>query len=434
MSFIKDVGFLQISNLFSIFIGAIGSIILARSLGPESYGIYGLIFAFTGIIGLLMNWGADYASLTLLAEAYAIKDRKEIINILTYYIKISLIIVLSIGILGIIFSSQITKLLYHNAEIGQLGRIVLFGIIINIIYNLLSIILQTSRRIKQLIVLEILNKFVFVFLPIVFVLFGLGVLGYVWGYLISAFLFLFVSFLALYFLSRNEEMMISFREIFSIFKKIDLKRYFRFGFSIAINKNIGILYSLLPTIVLGAFSSTTDVAYFKIAMGYIGFPLMVLEPISRLLGVQLPKSKIYGIGTLRKHFYKVSLLSGLGCFCLMIIFAVLAPLLIKLLYGVEYISSINLVYWLSIFGIVSGFEIGLGSVYRTLDKMRTSIIITISQLVLVILTVLLLMKFYSPLMSVTLSLIVCALIFLFVHFYAIRIILRSKEKNNQDEF
>lgn len=430
MSFVRDVGFLQISNFFSIFVGAVGSIILARLLRPETYGTYGLIFAFVGVVGIFMNWGADYAGLTLLAEAYAKKDKGEIINILAYYVKLGLIIIFSIGILGIIFSSQITKLLYHNAQIGQLGRIVLAGIVLNIIYNMLNMILQASRRIKHLVVLEVLNKFVFVFLPVIFVLLGFGLLGLVWGYFISALLFLFVSSLTLYFLSKKEELMINFKEIFLNFKKIDFKKYFRFGFSVAINSNLGTLLSLLPIIFLGAYAVSSDIAYFKIASAYIEIPLVAIGPISRLSGVQFPKSKIFGNKTLKNHFYKVSLMSGFITLLLMVLFIFCGPILIKLLYGSEYVKSINLVYWLSIFGVVSGFKIGLGPIYRTLNKMKTSIIITISQVILTVLFAFLLMKFYSSLMSVVFSLIICSIIFLFIHFYAIKIIFKNRGECN----
>jgi len=416
-SFVKDVSLLQISNFFSIFVGAISSIILARLLHPEMYGVYGLIFAFVGVIGIFMNWGADYAGLTLLAEAYAKKDREEIINILAYYIKLTLFVILVVGVLGIIFSPLITQLMYHNSQIGGWGRIVLIGICFSVVYNMLNMILQASRKIKQLVVLEVFNKFIFTLLPIIFVLLGLGLSGLVWGYFVSALIFLCISLLVLRFLSKKEELSIDFKEIFSNFKKIDFKKYFNFGFLIAINKNIGTLFSLLPVIILGILTMSSDIAYFKVAFGYIGIPLMVLNPVSRLLGVQLPKSKTYGIETLRRHFYRVSFGSGLISFFLMVIFVVMGPFLIRFFYGVEYIESMKLVYGLSVFGFVSSIGVGLGPIYRTLDKMKIAIATVIIQTILMVLLIVVLVKIFPPLLSVVLSLTLSAVIFLFIHFY-----------------
>ena len=424
-SFVKDVGVLQISNFSSIFLGTVGSIVLARLLRPEMYGIYALIFAFVGIIRIFMNWGADYAGVTLLAEAYAKRDKNEIVNILTYYTKLSVLTVFIIGILGIVFSPAITQLLYNDSQIGYLGRIVLIGICFSVVYKMLNVILQASRKIKFLVFFEILNKFIFTLLPITFVLLGLGLLGVVWGHLVSSLIFLCASLLVLYFLSKKEKLSINFKEVFSNFKKIDFKKYFNFGFLIAINKNVGNLLLLLPIIILGAFSVSSDVAYFKIAFGYIGIPLMVLNPVSRLLGVQLPKSKTYGIKILRKHFYRVSLWSGLISFILIIPFVVLGPILIKFFYGAEYIDSIKLVYWLSLFGVISGFSVGLGPIYRTLNKMKIAIGVVVIQTALMILAILLLVKIFSPLLSVIFSLIFCSIIFLFVHFYVLEKIFKK---------
>ncbi|MFH1308717.1 MAG: oligosaccharide flippase family protein [Patescibacteria group bacterium] len=429
-SFVRDIGILQVGNFFSILMGIVGSIFLARLLLPETYGMYGLIFAFVGVIGIFMNWGADYAGTTLLAEAYAKKDRDEVINILTYYIKLSFFTVFIIGILGIIFSPAITQLLYHDSQIGHLGRIILIGVCFNVVYNMLNMILQASRKIKQLVVFEIFNRIIFIFLPIAFVLLGFGLSGVVWGYFLSALIFLFISLLAIYFLSKKEELFINLKNIFSNFKKINFKKYFNFGFLIAINKNVGTLFSLLPIIILGILTVSSGVAYFKIALGYIGIPLMVLNPVSRLLGVQLPKSKTYGIKILRKHFYRVSLYSGLIFIILMIPFVVFSPFLINLFYGAEYIDSINLIYWLSLFGIISSFSVGLGPIYRTLDKMKIAVATVVVQTILMVLVALFLTMIISPLLSVIFSLIFCSIIFLFIHFYVLEKIFKKKIKND----
>ena len=68
-NFVKDTATLQIGTLFSTGLTFIASIVFARALGPEDYGKYGLIFAFTALVGLLLNWGADHATLTLMSEA-----------------------------------------------------------------------------------------------------------------------------------------------------------------------------------------------------------------------------------------------------------------------------------------------------------------------------------------------------------------------------
>ncbi len=170
ISFVQDVSILGTGKFFSIFLSTIGSIVLARLLHPELYGVYGLIFSFVGIVGVFMNWGGNSASLTLLTDAYVKRDKQEIKNILVYFVQITVLAICIIGVLSIIFAPSLTELFYHNSQIGYWARIVLLASFLTVIYSLLVITLQVMRRIKQLTILETFNKFLYILLPIIFVL------------------------------------------------------------------------------------------------------------------------------------------------------------------------------------------------------------------------------------------------------------------------
>jgi len=429
VSFVQDVGILEIGKFFSIFLNIASSVILARLLHPELYGVYGLIFAFVGLVVIFISWGGNFASLTLLSEAYAKKDKQEVKNILTYFVKITLLAICIVGILSVFLAPFLTDLLYNNSQIGHWARIVLLASFLGVVYGLLIIVLQSVRKIKQLTILETFNKFAYTVLPIIFVLVGWGLTGIVWGHFISAFIFLVLAIFLYSFLIKKDELLPSLSQIFSNFRKINFKKYFNFGFLIAIDKNIGRFISISPVIFLGIFTSMQDVGYFKIALGYITIPLMILEPISRLLTVQLPKSKFYNLQILKEHFYKTALYSGLISISLAIPFVILAPYLIKLFYGMEYIPSIQLVYYLSVLIIFSGFGVGLGPFYRTVNRMKISIVVNICYAISIILLMFILVKFYNPLIAVVLSLIVCFVVFLFLHLYIIKNIFKGYEKN-----
>lgn len=429
ISFVRDVGILQIGKFFSVFLGAVGSIVLARLLQPELYGIYGLIFAFVGLVGIFTNWGGSYASLTLLAEAYARKDKEEIKNILTYFVEITLLTIGTIGILSLIFAPFLTDLIYRNSQIGQWARIILLAVFIGIFYNLLIIVLQSIRKIKKLTVLESFNKAAYFVFPVGLLWAGFGLAGVIWGQFISSFIFLILSLWLYFSLAQKKGYLPSFKEIFLNFKKIRIGKYFKFGFLIAVDKNISRLLALLPVLLLGYLASPAEVGYFKIAFAYITIPVMILSPISRILNVQLPKSKTYGLKILKNHFFKTALYSGFIAILLVIPFILLSPFLIKLFYGSEYASSIPLTYYLSVLTILSGFTVGLGAFYKTVNKMKISIIVNICYVILMILLIFILVKFYNPLIAIILSLVICNVLSLALHFYIIKNIFESYEKN-----
>ncbi len=94
-----------------------------------------------------------------------------------------------IGVLSIVLAPLLTDLIYNNSRIGSWARIVLLASFLTIIYSLLVIVLQSTRKIKELTILEVFNKFTYTLFPIIFVLLGFGLSGIVWGHFISAFIF-----------------------------------------------------------------------------------------------------------------------------------------------------------------------------------------------------------------------------------------------------
>jgi len=426
-SFVRDVGILQASKFISILLSIVGSIVFARYLGPELYGKYGLVFAFVGLAGIFTNWGTTHASVTLLAQSYAKKDKNEIKNILSYFIKTNLFS-MPISMVIIILAPFLTSLLYNDYEIGTWSRIILLSGFLIIIYNLLTIVLQSIRKIKQLAIIEFLYKFLYILLPISFVLFGWGISGIVLGHFLTALIFLFIGFFTYSYLARNDQFLPSIKDILEKIKKIRIYRYFKFGFLIALQKNLGNLSSLLPVMFLGMFALPQDIGYFKVALSYAMIPSMVLEPISRLLSVQLPRSKVYSWSMLKKHLFRVTIVSIFITFCLIIVLIVLAPYLIKLLYGVEYVSSIKLVYFMAILPIFSGLGTGFGPFYRAVNKIKIATLVDVISIILRIVLFLTLVKFYSPIISVILGVIITDGLSSISHTFIIKHIFKKNEE------
>jgi len=373
-NFVKDTATLQIGTLFATGLTFVGSIIFARVLGPEDYGKYGLIFAFTALIGIFLNWGADHATLTLMSEAWANKDKQKIKELIIYFLKLSLYVNGTIGLLAFFTAPLIANYLYHDFTIGSLARWVLLANMLSVLFSLSIIVLQVVRKIKYLTVLENLNKIFYITIPVVLVIFGWYLKGIVFGYLICGIIFFIFSFFFYLMMMKKTDLLPSFKEIFNDFFKVPLKKYFRFGFLIAIDKNLANLYGILPMTFLGMFALKSDIGYFKIAFSYISLYTIFLKPISRLLSVQLPKSKTYGQEILKNHFYKTTLYSFLIVVCLIIPMVLMAKFLVLTFYGQEFLPTVNLIYLLWPYALVSSLGIGLGALYRTINKMKVTIL------------------------------------------------------------
>jgi len=419
--FVRDTAVLQTSVVFSISLSFLASIIFARILGPDNYGIYSLIFALTGLIGIFVGLGADYTTLTLLPEAYAKKDRREIKNILAYFFKISLIFTVLVNLIAIVIAPLISEILYHQKIIGQLARWILTASIIQIFFIFFLLVLQSTRKIKSLAIIENTQKLFYNLIPIILVLWGLGLLGIVWGRFLAEIVLFIVAFIGYEMIAKKDELVPSLRKIFPHIFRVKIKRYFKLGLWITINKKISDLTGLLPVTLLGIFAITTSqVAYFKIALSYIGLSLVLLTPISRLLAVQLPKSKAYSLNILKRDFWKSSIFSGVIYLLVILIFIMAASFLVEIFYGENYSICVKLIYALSLGKIFGGFAVGYGAILRVLNKLKIAVMANIISLFLALLTFLILRDVISTLKLVILVVIISDWFTFFFMTYFIR--------------
>jgi O-antigen/teichoic acid export membrane protein len=375
ISFVKDVSILQVGSMAGTLLSALTSVVFARVLGPALYGTYSLIFAFAGLAGLFMSWGSSYGGLTLFVEAYARKDKIKIMEVIVYFFRISLIAAIIVSLLSMFLAAPITKIIYGNAHIGNLARWIILLSIIEVFYSLIIIILQGIRKIKYLTILENINKFLSALIPITFVLMGMGLAGIVLGQVITAIIFFIFSISLYVIFSNRNKLFPQPKDIIINFFKVKIKKYFTFGFSIAIDKNIAGLCTLLPTIIAGSFITTNEIAFFKVAVGLTTMSLIILSPVSRLLNVQFPKSKTQGISQLRKIFYRTTKWSLLISVLIAICLIIFSKFVIILFYGKEFAFSAHLVYLMSLLAAISGIGVVLGPIYRTLNKMKITIIL-----------------------------------------------------------
>jgi len=371
--FIKDTIVLQFASVFSTGLSFVASVVYARALGVEGYSAYALIFAFVGITSIFMNIGTNQSALTLLSEAYAKKDRDKSRDILTYYMQVTSLVLVAVGAVIILLSPFLTRFFYNDPMIGHLARVIIVVNIVKIFFGMYIIILQVVRKIKFLAVIENINKIFYVVLPVALVFAGWGLRGIVFGHLIVACGFAVFSIFSYSTLAKRDEILPSWSSILlNNVSKMRLSYYFRFGFMIAVDKNIVSLYSTLPIFILGLFS-INDVAILKIAVAYAALPLTLISPVSRLLSVHLPITKSYSLSILKRDFIRSSVGSFLITVGLAALFAIMAPILIPLVYGSEYSLAVYLSFPLLAGSVITALGVGNGSAFRTLNLMRKSI-------------------------------------------------------------
>lgn len=380
--FVKDTAVLQVGNVLGTIISILSAVLIARLLQPEKYGLYSLIFAFAGLISLFINLGAEKATIILFSEAYAKKDKEKIKEILTYFLKINMLIFFTVGLALILLAPVLSKYFYHSIEIGNLTRLIILTNFLGLFFGIITVTFQVLRQMMNYAVIDNLNTLLKSILSILFVVWGLGVFGVVIGQLMAAILILIISIAFYGYLTKKNDYLPTLADLFLNFGRVSVKKYFKFGFLIALDENINSLYGYLPMVFLGAFAATNEIAYLKIAFKYVSLPLILLGPVGQLLNIQLPATKISGYESLKRNFIKVTVYSFLISVVLMSILILLAPFLVGFFYGQSYLPSIKLIYYSAVFVAFSSLAVGLGAMFRTLNLMRVAIIINASVILL----------------------------------------------------
>jgi len=372
---VRNFAILQAGNFTGNIVQAILGIVIARILQPELFGIYSLAIGMASMTSLVLGMGIQEAISSLLGRAYARKDSIEIEGLLGFMLKITFIASVIVIVISA-FLPSIAGRLYDNSLIGVYAAIIVVAAILSsLFFTLAYSSFQVTGRVKSLSALMLLDQSLRYALSLIFVVIGFGVAGAINGQLAGAIIVFIVSAVLFISFPKKEPLFPSFRTLLSAAKNANLKKYFGFTFWVALDRNMGNVFMALPVILTGVYVSASEVSFFKLAFGYTNLALSLLGPISILLNVEFPKLQVENHKKLAENFKRVSLYSLALSILLTLAAVVVSPIAFKILYGKNFLPSVSYVFGLIVYGALYGIGVGLGPMWRAINKVRVSILI-----------------------------------------------------------
>lgn len=365
---------LQVGTFLGNMAQAVIGILLARLLQPEFFGIYSLAFGLAGLLGILLGAGSQEAITAVVGRTYALGDKQETREALAFYLKLILILA-GISLAAAFFAPWIAQKFYDNPQIGLYAAIIVGAVAFsNLFFVISSVGLQVAGDIPKLTKLMVGDQLTRYLASLALVFAGFGVFGAVFGHLLGAVGVFFASLFIWDDLRKKHTIFPSAKELFLSIGSVSIKKYLKFTAWVAGDRNLANLYGILPVIFLGMFVGTAEVTFFKLAFGFVNLVLTMLGPVSVLLNVEFPKMHATG-ANMRRSFIKVSLYSMLLSMGLAVVAVVLAPVVFKYLYGESFLPSVKYVWGLVVYGALFGIGVGLGPMWRALNKVHVSILI-----------------------------------------------------------
>ncbi len=362
--FSRDVIGVFNSNVFSIIAGLLSSIILARVLGPDQFGIYSALIIIPMIIVSLTHLGIRGSAIFHVGKAKF--DRDELVS--------TVVVLLIIASLIGIFISGIAYWLYDGPSFTWL----MIGLVLLVIPGRLAIIyfggvflgndeINKSNRMNW-----ITNGIQLAMIVLLVWVFSFGILGAVISFLISATI---VGVYGLILLSKE------YRIRLRIHKEIIIS-LLRLGVLFSVAFFILQLNYRIDILLLEKLRNATEVGIYSIGASVAEqlwqLPLAVgIVVFSRTANTEDRREMIDMTGVLMRLSFIFSILIALIMFFLV-------PILVPLIFGDEYIPSIRIIQFILpgiimvvMFRILSGHLAGLGRPEVTLYAFLPALVINI---------------------------------------------------------
>ena len=312
------------------------TIVAARLLLPELFGLYSLALGTVIMIASLFEFGVGSAIIKFVSEALSKKDKPKAKSYFLYLLKIKGILILSSAIVLIFLSSFLANT-YYNKPIFLALIAGSFYILATGFIGIFSSLFQAFNDFKSVFFKEIVNQILrLTIVPIsiililnkfssqesilFFIIISLGIV-----YLLTFLFLLLLSFKKLELLKVKREKI----------SQLEKKNLNRFLFVVSATALSGIFFGYIDMFVLGRYVEGQFIGFYTSALSLVGslatlitFSNVLFPLFSRIKGAQLERG-------FKRSSNLVLLLSSLACIGTVIF----ANLIIRIIYGGEFMDA-----------------------------------------------------------------------------------------------
>ncbi len=394
--FVRDTVTLQAGKISLLVVNMASFVVVLRLLGPEGYGTYQLVLAMHAMLMTINIAGLAPSTIIQLAEAVGAQDRTLIRNLMGFFLQISLVIALVMTLIAVLFGPLLAEASYQNDSIGRLLRVYTLTLFLAPVYTLSLIVLQSVRAMRSYSLLENGGNLAEAGLKILAVVLGGGVAGLIVAHVFSAAIKMLGGLYAYRReLHRRPALLPGPGEVLVAARRNSPRPYWRFGVSLALDKNVSAWYILLPVQLVGMWAGEAAVAYLKLGLNVFQYSDLLFKGILTNLETRLPADvgkRDYA--RLRDNVRRVLLWMipvSVGLYAALAMFAPLMPLVL----GDEYSPAVVVIQILCVYGVAVGLGGLFGPLYRTLRVVRSMIVMRLVILTIAVLPGLWLIRTYG---------------------------------------
>ena len=368
-------------DALSTVILAIGSILIARFLGPEGYGLYSLSLAIPTIMLSFIALGIDQAVIRFQARLKAEDRLDQIPSVLKSAIAFRFVVGLVMWLVCFLFSDALATYLLRRPEIGFYIKISSFLVIAQSFFTLFYNIFIGLDVSEKGAAIKILMSIVKSTLAPALIIMGLGIAGAVTAHVLSFFAACIVGAAMLYGQYRVLRATIKEDGAFDNDLKPSLRLMIGYGFPLYASSLLMIFMDQYRLLLLAHNVSDLEIGNFQAAGNFIALLAVISTPIALAIFPAFSKLEL-GSDDMRKAFqhsvkYTAMILAPAAVFTMM-----MSRPLVEIVYGHEYalaslfLSIYAIIYLYSLLGsvVLGSFFSGVG---KTGVNLKATLIYTI---------------------------------------------------------
>jgi len=320
----------SLSTLINRAGGLVFTIIVARMLSPELFGIYSLTLSLMLIALTFADFGLGQTLIRYVSDSLGKKDKTLARSYFRYLLKFKLLLAFAFSLALFLLAKPVSILIFKNPALVFPIWASSFYLFVVTILDFLTFAFFAAKVVKFYTVRETIFQILRVSLtPIALLIFSvkLKVVGIFLALTIASIIALVVT---IYFLRKNYSFLFTGKE-----KWIDKKKLLRFSFLLIIGILPGVFFTYIDSIILGAMVPVEYVGFFRAAYtistsigSLLMFYLVLMPFFTQLEGKEL-----------QNLFKKIFHFSSIVAFPLAFGVAILSVPVISLLFGQEYLPA-----------------------------------------------------------------------------------------------
>ncbi len=347
-------------NLITKIGGLVFTIILARLLMPELFGVYNLVLSIFLIASIFADVGITNASLRYLAEFFGRNNLTKVRSYFRYFLKIKGLTTVLVILILLLFSRFISYTIFNKPAIFFPLLFSCLYLLVNSFSILFQSIFLSLKDLRKVAFLELSFqslRIIFAFLAVYLFSNDFVVSGIFLGLMFSVFFTLLINFILL----KDKKNL-----FFGNTEDVDKKRIFNYVRAVGVLGITFTIFGAVDTLMLGRFVEASYIGYYRAALSLV-IAVSSLLIFSNLL---LPVfTQIQG-NRFERGFSKT--LRYLLVFTIPAVFGVImvAKYFIFLIYGKEYLVSYLPLYALAPLILISSLIGFYTSVFEAREKVN----------------------------------------------------------------